>query len=95
MPSKFESDLAKVPFRYRAPLRLFIQQGTIPTDPLLNALLAGDQAYLVRALNDDLAKAQKVLQRHCPNFAYGSDMRLAAWEFLGGIVSKEGDAAGI
>jgi hypothetical protein len=88
--SKYEADLSLVAPRYRQQIDRFIREHEIPADPVLNGLAAGDLDYVVGAIDDDLASVVRMLKQHCPDSAWGSDKKLAKWEFAGKLAKESG-----
>ena len=89
MPSQYEADLLLVAARYRAELRDYIEQGKIPKNQLLNAMIAGDYEYVIAGVDADLARVLRVLKRHLTPEARGSDLNMAWWEAIGGTIAEE------
>lgn len=75
-----KADLARLCDRYRDPLRIFLEQGRIPEDLVLAALLSGRYRFVIEEIDADLAAVFTFLEAHAPMFAQGTPERVAMWE---------------
>jgi hypothetical protein len=78
--NSFLVDLEKLPIQYRDELRRYRQAGALPQDRNLRAILAGDFRAIVRRLSPELAAVVDVVEKHFPDFSYGSPEFMARWE---------------
>jgi hypothetical protein len=60
----------------------YLEDGKLPENKLLLALLTGNYRYCVEEIDPDLAAILTFLTRHCPPFAYGSMENAVKWEFV-------------
>ena len=91
MPSRsYRADLAAIPTDYRDPIQHYFETGALPENRLLVAILKGDYRYAVIEIDRDLTAVIHFLERHCPDFAYGTPEQVAKWQVMQGMLRGNG-----
>lgn len=79
---QYRDDLRNLPARFRGPVHAFKQDGEVPSDKDLLALLIGDYEYILATHLPEIARTHDFIVKYLPDFAYGSPELVARWEYM-------------
>lgn len=88
---RYKADLARVSTKFREPTRRWLEEGIMPDEKILVALLTGEYSYVIRELDDDMSEILNLLDRYC-DFCHGSPQLVAQYEFFKKMGKQGGES---
>ena len=86
----YSRDLLAVPKAFRDPLRAYVEEGVVPKDRALYAILVGDiaRAIEIEDPHSDIGEVLYFLRIHVSHEAWGTPERVQRWVWMHGQFRK-------